>query len=303
MTDGKKTDTILILGASGMLGHTLFSQLFHSDRFEVRATARGTELLSRNFPPEMLSNIVGGVDADNFDSIVKVIAEVKPDCVVNCIGIIKQLAASTEHIPALSVNSLFPHRLAMLCRAAGSRLIHISSDCVFDGSKGNYLEADTANATDLYGRTKFLGEVASCPHCITLRTSIIGHELGTRYGLVEWFLSQTAEACGFTGATFSGLPTVVLADILINQVIPDLKLQGLYHVSSDPITKYDLLRMIAQQYGVPTKITPCDNFIADRSLDSRRFREATGYLAPSWDEMTRRMHQDFITAKHYKERY
>jgi dTDP-4-dehydrorhamnose reductase len=294
--------SILILGASGMLGHTLFSQLFHSDCYETRATARKSETLARFFAPEMLHKIVGGVNADNFDSIIKIMGEFKPDCVINCIGIIKQLAASAEHIPAMSVNSLFPHRLAMLCNAVGARLIHISSDCVFDGLKGNYVETDPSNASDLYGRTKFLGEVASYRHCITLRTSIIGHELGTRYGLVEWFLSQTSEVNGFTRATFSGFPTIELADIIINNVIPDTNLHGLYHLSSSPICKYDLLKMIGHQYSIATKVVPCDDFIADRSLDSQRFRQATGYSVPSWEELIRRMHQDFITVDHYRER-
>lgn len=295
------SNKILVLGASGMLGHTLFSQLFLSGRYDVRATARKAESLARYFRPEMLRNVAGGVDADNFDSIVKVLGDFKPDCVINCIGIIKQLSASTEHIPALSINALFPHRLAALCKAAGARMIHISSDCVFDGLKGNYREEDVSNASDLYGRTKFLGELDDSDG-VTLRTSIIGHELGTRYGLVEWFLSQTAEVSGFTRAIFSGFPTIALADIIINHVIPDISLHGLYHISSDPITKYDLLGMIAHQYRVPTKIFHCDDFIADRSLDSQRFRLATGYNVPSWEELTRRMHEDFISADHYQER-
>lgn len=286
-----------------MLGHTLFSRLFHSDRYEVRATARKTETLASFFSPEMLRTIAGGVDADNFDAIVKVMGEFKPDCVINCIGIIKQLSVSAEHIPALSVNSLFPHRLAMLCRAVGARLIHISSDCVFDGLNGNYLESDASNASDLYGRTKFLGEVASYPHCVTLRTSIIGHELGTHYGLVEWFLSQSGKVNGFTKAIFSGFPTIELADIIINHVIPDRNLHGLYHVSSDPVSKYDLLAMIAERYGFSTEIIASDDFVADRSLNSQRFRHATCYIPPAWEQLVERMHTDFISAGHYRERH
>lgn len=295
------SNKILILGASGMLGHTLFSQLFLSDRYDVLATARKADTLAPYFRPEMLRNITSGIDADNFDSIVKVTGDFKPDCIINCIGIIKQLSASTEHIPALSINALFPHRLASLCKAAGARLIHISSDCVFDGIKGNYCEDDVSNASDLYGRTKFLGE-PTYPDSVTLRTSIIGHELGTRYGLVEWFLSQTTEVNGFTRATFSGFPTITLADIIINHVLPDTDLHGLYHVSSDPICKYDLLGMIAHEYGIPTRIVPCNDFIANRALDSHRFRQATGYSVPTWEELIRHMHQDFITADHYQER-
>jgi dTDP-4-dehydrorhamnose reductase len=189
----------------------------------------------------------------------------------------------------------------MLCKAVGARLIHISSDCVFDGLKGNYLETDPSNASDLYGRTKFLGEVDH-PHCVTLRTSIIGHELGTHYGLVEWFLQQTGTVKGYTGAIFSGFPTVELADIIAQHVIPKPELRGLYHVSSDPISKFDLLKMIAGQYGIETGIEPYAEFIANRSLDSRRFLEATGYASPSWERLVQRMHTDFTSSAHYRTR-
>lgn len=293
--------SVLILGASGMLGHTLFSSLYRAGEYDVRATARKKDALSPFFSPEMLQKIISGVDADNFDAIVKIIGEFKPDCVINCIGIIKQLSAATEHIPALSVNSLFPHRLAMLCKAADTRLIHISSDCVFDGLKGKYLESDSSNASDLYGRTKFLGEV-DYSHCVTLRTSIIGHEFGTRYGLVEWFLSQTEKVKGYTKAIFSGFPTVELANIIMNHVIPTTALRGLYHVSSDPISKYDLLELIARQYGVKITVEASSDFFADRSLDSQRFRQATGYAPPSWEQLVERMHTDFRSAAHYRER-
>ena len=293
---------ILVLGVSGMLGHTLFSQLCHAGRYEVRATARKTEALDRYFRPDMLEKITGGVDADNFDSIIKIVGDFQPDCVINCIGIIKQLSASAEHIPALSVNALFPHRLAMLCRAAGARLIHISSDCVFDGQQGQYVEADSSNASDLYGRTKFLGEVDCYPHCVTLRTSIIGHELGSSYGLVEWFLSQSGSVHGFTRAIFSGFPTIELAAIIIKHVIPNPGLHGLYHVSSDPISKYALLLLIAKRYGAATEISAAADFAVDRSLDSQRFRQATGYAQPPWEQLVEHMYMDFLSAEHYRER-
>ncbi|QOX80363.1 SDR family oxidoreductase [Trichlorobacter lovleyi] len=293
---------ILLLGASGMLGHTLFSRLCQTRRFNVRATARKKDVLTGYFDAELLANICGGIDTDNFDSIVKIIGEFNPDVVINCVGIIKQLAASAEHIPALSVNSLFPHRLNMLCKAAGARLIHISSDCVFDGQKGSYLESDLSNASDLYGRTKFLGEVADSPHSVTLRTSIIGHELGTRYGLVEWFLAQRGDVKGFTKAVFSGFPTVELANIIIERVIPNASLSGLYHVSSAAISKYDLLKIIASRYGVSAVIEPYADFFADRSLDSTRFRQATGYCPPSWERLVDAMYDDFVLSHHYAER-
>lgn len=284
-----------------MLGHTLFARMHQANIYEVRATARNAGELSKYFPAEMMHAVIGGIDVDDFDALVQLVAEFRPDCIINCIGIIKQLAASAEHIPALSINSLFPHRLAQLCKVAGARLIHISSDCVFDGVKGMYSEEDVSNASDLYGRTKFLGEV-TYPHCITLRTSIIGHELGTRYGLVEWFLAQKGSVNGFSKAVFSGFPTVELADIIMNHVLPHPELQGLYHLSSEPVNKHDLLSIIARQYGRDTSIIPTDSFVVDRSLDSSRFQRITGYGPPSWEHLVEKMHYDFVSATHYRER-
>lgn len=294
-------DTVLILGCSGMLGHTLYSRLFRTGRYSVYATTRHKESVQRFFLPDEQQRIIGGVDAENFDAVVKVFGEVRPMCVVNCIGIIKQRPIAQEYIPTLVVNSLFPHRIAELCKATGARLIHISSDCVFDGLKGNYSENDQSTAADLYGRTKCLGEI-DCSSCITLRTSIIGHELYTRYGLVEWFLGQTEQVSGYTRAIYSGLSSVELADIIIDYVIPAPGLRGLYHVSSNPISKFDLLRLIARQYGHAIKIEPDISFVVDRSLNSQRFRDITGYVPPSWELVVEKMHADFISSAYYLER-
>ncbi|MFH1231915.1 MAG: SDR family oxidoreductase, partial [Planctomycetota bacterium] len=238
---------ILILGVTGMLGHALFDLLSGHKYLDVHATARSTEGLSRWFPNYLLERIRGDVDADNFDSIIRAIADLKPDVVINCIGIIKQMAAAQDPIISISINALFPHRLALACKAADARMIHISTDCVFDGAKGNYSENDQSNATDLYGRTKFLGEVYY-PHCVTLRTSIIGHELKGKHGLIEWFLAQKGKVRGFTNAIYSGFPTAEIARIISEYVITNPDLKGLYQVSSDPISKYELLRLVADKY-------------------------------------------------------
>lgn len=293
---------ILVLGVSGMLGHTLFTHLASIGAHSVKGTARKGVVLRPFFSEELYKQIVSGVDADNFDSIIKVAGECRPDCIINCVGIIKQQAAATEHIPALMINSILPHRLAALCKAIGARLVQISTDCVFDGKTGMYSEDDTSNAADLYGRTKYLGEVTQS-HCLTLRTSIIGHELSSRYGLVEWFLSQTGTVNGFTRAIFSGFPTIELAAIIADKVLPDTELSGLYQISSNPISKYDLLGLIARQYGITTPIHTCDSFAADRSLDSTRFKEATGYTSPGWPQLVERMYADFMSSWHYRERH
>jgi dTDP-4-dehydrorhamnose reductase len=221
--------------------------------------------------------------------LARIFGKVRPDAVINCVGLVKQLAESDDPLLTIPINSLLPHRLAALCRVGGSRLIHISTDCVFSGEKGGYAESDFPDADDLYGRTKLLGEVNS-EHTITLRTSIIGHELAGNRSLVNWFLSQNGPVKGYTRAVFSGLPTVVLAKLIRDVVIPRPELHGLYHIAAKPIAKYELLKLVAEVYGKQIAILPDEKLIIDRSLDARRFQTATGYVAPEWEEMIRLMH-------------
>ena len=190
---------------------------------------------------------------------------------------------------------MLPHQLAALCEQHCARLVHISTDCVFDGKKGNYIETDISDAIDLYGKSKFIGELSDKPHAITLRTSIIGHELNSSNGLIEWFLSQTGTVNGFKRAIFSGLPTVELARVIAEYVIPQPNLYGLYHVSAELISKFDLLSLVAKIYGKEIEILPETDVIIDRSLDSSRFRTATGYRAPAWPELIKMMKDSKIS--------
>ena len=282
---------ILILGATGMLGNTLLRNFSTRPELTVHATTRSSNGLDRWFSPDLVTCIYPFVDADNFDSVLRVLGDVRPDVVINCIGVIKQLASAKDPLVTIPINTLFPHRLALACKAAGSRLIHISTDCVFSGTKGMYTENDPSDADDLYGKSKYLGEVDS-PHCVTIRTSIIGHELSTKYSLVDWLLSQEGQVKGFTKAIYTGFPTVEMARIVAEYVIPNESLSGLYQVSSEPISKYDLLIRVANQYGKLIDIEPSADFHCDRSLDSTRFRETTGYIPPSWEEMIEAMWLD-----------
>ena len=235
---------------------------------------------------------VGGVLVADVDSVVRAFAIARPEVVVNCIGIVKQDAKAKDPYSSTLVNGLFPHRLVRLCRAAGAQLIHISTDCVFSGRKGNYNESDLPDAEDLYGRTKLLGEVDD-EICLTVRTSMIGRELRGSYGLVEWFLGQQGKQVrGFRRAIFSGLTTNALAGIIAEIIELKLPLQGVWNVAAEPINKYDLLLLLKQVYGVGIDIEPEGSFVCDRSLDGQRFRSATGIIAPSWREMITRMHQD-----------
>jgi len=284
-----------------MLGHTLFAHLSNQENMEVYATSRSESGLTPWFPQQFSQKVRSGVDADNFDMVVRGLASIQPDIVINCIGLIKQVEAANDPLSAITVNSHLPHRISLICRTANVRMIHISTDCVFDGKRGGYKESDSSNANDLYGRTKFLGEV-DYPHCVTLRTSIIGHELKNFRGLVEWFLAQKQTVRGFTNAIYSGFPTIELAHIISDFVIPNPDLQGIYHVSSEPISKYDLLKLVAGRYEKHIEIEPYDDFRIDRSMDSSIFRKVTRYSPPSWPELVEIMYRNFISATYYKKR-
>jgi dTDP-4-dehydrorhamnose reductase len=281
---------VLILGGGGMLGHKL-CQLY-ARRFDTWATIRTAYRDYARYGLFHPVRTLGGVDAANFDSVVRAVAEVKPDAVINCIGIVKQLAAAKDPQISLSINSLFPHRLANLCRASGARMIHISTDCVFSGRKGMYTEADISDAEDLYGRSKFLGEVDS-PGCFTLRTSIIGRELAGATGLIEWFLSQRGKKVrGFTRAIYSGFTTLALARIIADVLENHPALEGVYQVSSPPISKCDLLTLVNKTYSLDVQIEPDAELACNRSLDCSRFRQATGFTPPTWVDMVGEMHRD-----------
>lgn len=281
--------TVLVLGASGMLGNAVLRLFSTSPGYHVVGTVRSASA-QRALPPEQRGLVRVGIDVENSDSLTQVFAAVRPAIVINCVGVVKQLADASDPLVALPINALLPHRLARLCHMIGARLIHVSTDCVFSGREGNYREEHRSDADDLYGRSKLLGEV-DYPHAVTLRTSIIGHELGSAHGLVGWFLAQQGAIKGYTHAIFSGFPTLELARIMRDVVIPRPDLKGLYHVSAAAIAKYELLRLIAETYGKSIDIVPDGGLVIDRSLDSSRFRNETGYCPPSWPELIRSMHQ------------
>jgi dTDP-4-dehydrorhamnose reductase len=281
---------VLVLGASGMLGNAALRLLSGSASFEATGTVRSGAAL-RQLPADLQARVLVGVDVENADSLASAFARARPDVVINCVGVVKQLAEADDPLTAIPINSLLPHRLARLAAVAGARLVHVSTDCVFSGTKGLYTEADFPDADDLYGRSKYLGEV-DYPNAVTLRTSIIGHELASAHGLVGWFLSQQGPVKGYRRAVFSGLPTVELARVIRDFVIPRPELRGLWHVSVDPINKYELLKLVAEAYGKSIDIAPDDRLVIDRSLDSARFRAATGYAPAAWPELVRAM-RDF----------
>lgn len=271
-----------------MIGSTVLRVLCEKKDWEVYGSIRDASV-KRFFPSNIGERLLADVDVEHFDSLVKVLDQVRPDVVVNCAGLTKHKPEAEDPLVSIPINTLMPHRLAGVCKLVGARLIHVSTDCVFSGEKGNYNENDYADARDVYGKSKALGEV-DYPHAITLRTSTIGHELQSAYGLLDWFLSQQGQCTGYTRAVFSGLPTVVFAQVVRDVVIPHKELSGLYHVAAQPIDKFSLLNLIADVYGKSIDIVPDDKLAIDRSLDASRFRRATGYIAPAWPELIELMH-------------
>ena len=266
-----------------MLGSTVMRFLSSFNEYHVTGTVRSQ--LSITYLPKFIhSSIIKGIDILEVDALERLFDKVKPEVVINCIGLVKQLSETNDPLITLPINSLFPHRLAKISANFGARLIHMSTDCVFAGIKGMYTESDITDAQDLYGVSKRLGEV-DYPNAVTIRTSIIGHELNGSRSLVDWFLSQEIVVKGFKRAVFSGLPTIEIARIIRDYLIPIPQLTGVYHVSADPINKFDLLSLVVDIYRKDIRLEEDNDFVIDRSLDSSRFREKTGYTPPSWQEL------------------
>ena len=273
---------ILILGGDGMLGHQLLKSL--KLQHEVKVTLR--QNLASYLKYELFSevNVYACVDVRSLDRLTEVMADFRPEAVINAVGIVKQRPIATESIPSLEINSLLPHRLSVLCKVAGARLVHLSTDCVFSGKKGNYREDDFSDAEDLYGKSKFLGEVHD-NNCLTLRTSIIGRELSRHQSLLDWFLAQSGVVKGFENAIYTGFTTVEMSRIIEMMLVNFPKASGLYQISSDPINKYELLKLFREKFKHNLNIIPDKGFVCNRSLDSTRFRTTFGYAPPSWSDM------------------
>ncbi len=283
---------VLILGATGMLGYSLFANLNEYKQFSVTGTVRNIKGKEIYFS-KLEEKLIHGIDASDIGSIESAMNLAKPDVVINCIGLIKQHEISKQHIAAIKINALLPHQLADLCDKYQARYIHFSTDCVFDGKDGLYRESDLPNATDLYGKSKCLGEVNYGRH-LTLRTSIIGHELSSAVSLIDWFLKSTSEVNGYSNAIFSGLPTCYIAKLLAEKILGDHNLTGLYHLSVEPINKFDLISLVSEIYGKSVKINKSEQLVIDRSLDSTRLRESINFNPPKWRELIEFMHCDYV---------
>jgi dTDP-4-dehydrorhamnose reductase len=247
---------IVVLGSTGMLGHKMVERL--------RLHYSNVTGLSRN----------DGLDPTHSKSVQELLLSLHPDIVINCVGVIKQRPQDVEE--SVNINAAFPHFLYRGCMSISARLIHFSTDCVFSGKKGNYSELDTPDPEDIYGMTKYLGEVAGV-NALTIRTSIIGREKSNYHGLLEWFLRQRGEIPGYRRVMFSGVTTNYLSDIVAEQIKDPSPISGLYQVPSYPVSKFRLLRIFQEVYNRRNiQIIPVDDLVCDRSLRGDKFQQATG---------------------------
>jgi dTDP-4-dehydrorhamnose reductase len=279
---------VLVLGATGLLGNAVFRSMSKASGLRAAGTIR-RETARGLFAPEHAGHLIVVEDIEDPDQLARLFAVARPDVVVNCIAAGRP--APADPMRSIEVYAVLPRRLSHLCRLSGARLVQIGSDGVFSGIRGSYSEDDPPDADDVYGIAKLLGEIAE-PHAITLRTSIIGHELQSTGGLLEWFLSQQEQCRCYTRSIFSGFPTIVLADLIRDVVIPRCDLHGVYHVATRPISKFDLLRLVAERYGKKIELIPDDRANPDRTLVAARFEKATGYVAPDWQTLVDLMYGD-----------
>ena len=292
-----KSKRVAVLGASGMLGSQ--AVMTFAENCEVFAVVRSKEELEHfGISASSLgiddSHLFAGFDARSPESFKPILDEIKPDVVFNAAGIISQRLDSSDIALMIEINSVWPHALAAICEEVGARLVHPSTDCVFSGERGMYKEDDIPDAGDFYGRSKLLGEVIDAPGSITIRTSIIGWQFGPQVSLVGWFAEHRADDLkGFRKAVFSGLTTRALCETIRDYVLPNTGLSGLYQVSVEPIDKYSLLKLIADKMGWQVNITPVDDYVVDKSLDSSRFQAAAGWTPPTWNKMIEDLAADY----------
>ncbi|GAB1440083.1 NAD(P)-dependent oxidoreductase [Providencia sp.] len=272
---------VVILGSNGMLGHSLLKNIKNCQLFGFQRKKTERE------------NIIVVNDFFSDDFYTK-LDELSPDIIINCVGVIKQKDISNDIVHTLPINSIFPHLLAQYAQKNNSRLIHFSTDCIFDGTEGMYNDDHPFSAKDIYGISKYLGEVRDNPSTLTLRVSIIGHGIEPNDSLIDWFISQNGKHVkGYINAYFSGLPCNEIANILTEYIIPNENLVGLYNLSTEKISKFNLLKIVAEKYNLNIKIEKCDSLIIDRSLNSERFKKATGYKNKTWPDLIGLMKEDY----------
>jgi len=277
---------VLVLGVNGLIGHTMYRKL-KQEGFEVFGTMRRAKIEFMQYDFLQADTIIDGLDVQEISNVSEVILQIQPSVVVNCIGITRRKDEISNSIQAIKINALLPHQIAKICQDMSIRMIHLSTDCVFSGDSGLYTEDSIPDASDMYGRTKAMGEVLDNPNCLTLRSSFLGTEISDRTELLEWLLSQKGRTIkGYTKAIYSGVSTVYLSSVITEILRYYPQLSGLYQIAPDtPISKYDLLCIAKNAFNIDVEIVGNDSFVSDKSLSGARLKKVMNYRVPSWHDM------------------
>jgi dTDP-4-dehydrorhamnose reductase len=275
---------VIILGVSGLIGHKLLQKL--SSDFEIFGVLHHSKDYYNNPPLFSGQNIIENINVSEFDILKGVLYTVNPDIIINCVGITKRKIDINDPLDAISINSAFPHQLAKWAKVNKKRVIHFSTDCVFNGKIGNYTETSLSSAEDVYGKTKYLGEL-HYDNTITIRSSFIGQELFDKTELFEWFLAQSGKQIkGFKNTLYSGVSTIFMASVVKDIILNYPGLSGLYQLATEkPISKYQLLNLAKKVFDVKVDIIPDIEHIHCPTLDASKLRKAINIAVPSWEEM------------------
>ena len=288
---------IIVLGSTGLIGNTITKFFLNQSKYETFGILRDLEKISF-FDNRYHKNFIHIDNILDFEKFEKILIKLKPKLIINCLGItnkfLKNNFKSVEE--SIKINALFPHRLHEICSKIDARLIHLSTDCVFSGRKGFYKEDDIPDPLDIYGRSKLLGEL-NYSNSLTIRKSVIGHEFLSRNGLLEWFLNKKETVEGYKNAIFSGLTVLELAKIIDKYIIPNKRLSGIIHVAGNPISKYELLYLISNEYQKKINIIPNESLKIDRTLNSNLFNDITGYQMKDWKELISSMREFYLFHK------
>lgn len=283
---------ILVLGASGLIGHKLF-QTMKDAGHDVYGVLHGEKTSFPEVDFLQKDSVIESVDVLDFDKLHGILYAIQPNVVLNCVGITKRKEEVNDPFQAISVNALFPHKLANLAKDMNFRVIHFSTDCVFNGELGNYNEESNTTGEDAYGKTKALGEIRY-PHTLTIRSSFIGRELAGKTELLEWLISENGNTIkGFTQAWYSGVSTIFMAKTVLDIIENYPDISDLYQLAiPEPISKYDLLCLARDAFQLDIEIIPDGNFEIKPTLDGSKLTNAMDLTIPSWQEMMNELAAD-----------
>ena len=287
---------ILVFGATGMIGHKMF-QLLTMNNLEASGTVRHApaNYLSVSFFANQ--RIIPSIDVTKLASVQSLLNSRNPDIIINCVGITLRKPEIKDEELCVKVNAEFPHFLKKYVEVNKKYLIHFSTDCVFSGKADSYTEDSKPDATDVYGRTKALGEVSG-DHALTLRGSQLGSEVFGKSELLEWAIAQSGQSIkGYDQAIYSGVTTNGVADLVADLIQRPKRLTGLYQVASQPISKYDLLCKVNQIFKLRMKIEPDSSYKNRKVLSAAKIASEIGYRCASWDQMLQQTYQDRIKNK------